>query len=100
MPKIYEYLEFTFFLHPNDHLPLHCHVKSAGCESKVDISFESGVVSEVSFVAIKGKTPIPQKDRPKIKKFIISYGSAIAFKWFQFSILKQPITSEKITTRL
>jgi hypothetical protein len=100
MPKIYEYFGIIFLINSNDHLPLHCHIRIDDTEGKAVMHFYKGVLTSVEIENVTGIKPIDKKYHKDIKKFIKYYANGIALKWFQYSILKQEVVNEKITTKI
>lgn len=100
MPKIYEYFGLIFLIHNNDHLLIHVHIQQAEYESKAELIYDDGELTDVVFRKIKGKKPLPASSRKDADLFIRQYHLAIVEKWKTIMILNQKPPFERITQKL
>ena len=90
MPKIYRYINFILFFYANEHLPIHCHIKKEQREVKAEITYENGKLV-VTFIKIKGKTILTDKEIGVIEDFIKWKHLQIVEKWKSFFVFgKKP----------
>lgn len=102
MPKIYEYFGLIFLLHTRGELghPVHVHIKYAETESKVEIKYSDGKLSQVQFKRVKGFSQIPLSKQREAKEFIKKYHHQISEKWFELFIKKHIPKFEKVTRKI
>lgn len=100
MPKIIEYFGLIFAFYSEDHLPVHVHAKYAEFESKFDIIFYDGKLEKIVHKKIRGKEPLPSKQRNEAIKVIASEVDFINQSWFEFFQLKKQIKVKKITKKI
>lgn len=100
MPKIYEYFGIIFFLHPNDHEPIHAHAISGEYETIFELHFENGKLKEIKTRKKKGKKHLPKAKMEQAKAFVEEFAVKIAEKWYRFYVLKEVLTPEKINKKV
>lgn len=100
MPKIYEYLGLIFFFYANEHLPIHVHVSFAEYESKFELEYENGKLSEIKVSKVKGRLKLSAKEEKEAMKFIKKYHEGIVEKWTKFFIQNKKVSCEIINTKI
>jgi hypothetical protein len=106
MPKLYEYLGYTFLFYSNDHRPTHVHVQRNDKEMKVEIENEQGEqqdnkgINIVIFKKIKGSHVFDSGEKKEIALLINTYREDIFKKWNRFFFEKKPISPLKINKKL
>lgn len=98
MPKLYEYLGIVLFFYSNEHEPIHVHGKYNGRETKAEIRFWNGRISEI-LLKDKGQGLEPAK-RKDFEQFVRANADEIVEKWVDYFIKKKPISPKIITRRL
>lgn len=61
MPKLYEYFGLVGLFYSNEHDPIHVHGRYENREAKAEIIVENGIITEVRFVHVKGKSELKHK---------------------------------------
>jgi hypothetical protein len=100
MPKVYEYLGLIFFFYANEHLPIHVHVSLAEFESKIELTYENGILSEINILDVKGRQPLPAKELAEAVKFVKKYHEGIVEKWTNFFVKNKKVKCEVITKKI
>jgi hypothetical protein len=106
MPKLYDYLGYTFFFHTNEHRPKHVHVEKGDKQMKVEIENEQGEQKDtkgmfiVSFKKVKGFDVFSGKEKREITLLVNSYREDILKKWHRVFFLSRAITPIKINKKL
>ena len=100
MPKVYEYLGLIFFFYADEHLLIHVHVSLAESESKIELIYENGALSEVKIQEIKGREPLPSKDLNEAVKFVKKYHEGIVEKWTDFFVRNKKVKCEVINQKI
>ena len=84
MPKIYEYFGLIFHIYTRkEHNPVHVHITYAETESKVELEYINGKLSDIIFKKVKGFEQIPESKQRDAKAFIKKYHADITEKWIQ-----------------
>jgi Domain of unknown function (DUF4160) len=100
MPKLYEYFGLIIMFYANEHEPIHVHGKFQGGESRAEIIVLNGVVSEIRYSAVAGRSPLSINEIRYFEEIISARASDIIAKWIDFFVLHKSITPERITKRL
>ena len=100
MPKLYEYFGLTIMFYANEHEPVHVHGKFQGRESRAEIIVLNGVVSEIRYGAVIGRSQLSINEMRYFEEIISARSDDIIAKWIDFFVLHKPITPERITRRL
>lgn len=100
MPKIFEYMGLIFFFYANEHLPVHVHVSLAEFENKFEIEYESGKLKKVKAIAVKGRLPLPVKDKKEAVRFVEKFHRQIVEKWTEFFVLNKKVSCEVIKQKI
>ncbi len=100
MPKLYEYFGLIIMFYANEHEPVHVHGKFQGRESRAEIIVLNGVVSEIRYSAVVGRTPLGANEMRYFEEVITARAEDIIAKWIDFFVLHKSITPERITRRL
>ncbi len=80
----------------NDHEPIHVHGKSQGRESKAEIIFDRGKLSEIRYLNVKGKRQLNPSELKNFKELVDLKVYEIRKKWIDFFIDNTPIECENI----
>jgi hypothetical protein len=100
MPKLYEYFGLIIMFYANEHEPVHVHGKIQGRESRAEIIVLNGLVSEIRYTVVAGRTPLDIKEMRYFEEIVSARADDIIAKWIDFFVLHKPITPERITRRL
>ena len=100
MPKLYEYFGLIVMFYANEHEPIHVHGKCQGRESRAEIVLINGVVHEISYTAVTGRSPLELNEMRFFQELVTVKAEEIVQKWIDFFVLHKSITSERITRRL
>lgn len=100
MPKLYEYLGLIVLFYSNEHAPIHVHGKYQGKESKAEFHIVNGIVVEVVFMPVRGRTPLEGKELQKFKLVVEHFKQDIVKKWVDFFVLNKEVKCEYINTKL
>ena len=100
MPKLYEYFGLVFLMFSNEHSPIHVHVRYGANESFLELIIVDGEVVEVIFRKLSNKRPLPPAQQREAEVFVKAMAREIARKWNEYFVLKQHMTSERITKRI
>ncbi|WP_100627690.1 DUF4160 domain-containing protein [Algoriphagus formosus] len=100
MPKIYEYLGITFFFYSNEHEPIHVHARKGEFESKAEIIFEKGVITEIILTNVTGRKALKGKDLNNLKFFLEKFAESIVVKWVDYFVYHKEIKFERINQKL
>jgi hypothetical protein len=100
MPKLYTYLGVVVMFYSNEHEPVHVHGKSQGRESKAEIVFRGGKLSEIRYVKVRGKCQLNRAELRDFKDLVEVKAYEIRNKWIAFFVDNKPIECENITGRL
>ena len=100
MPKVYEYLGLIFFFYANEHLPIHVHVSLGDFESKIELTYENGILDSINILVVKGRQPLPDKELAHAMKFVKKYHEGIVEKWTNFFVKNKKVKCEIITKRI
>lgn len=98
MPKLYEYLGIVIFFYSNEHEPIHVHARHNGRETKAEIHFTNGRITEV---VLKDKGPgLDSKKRKEFEEFVQIHAEEISEKWVDYFVKKKPIAPQVITKKV
>lgn len=100
MPKIFEYFGLIFYFYSNEHEPIHVHVKHGDKESIFELILMNGELERIDIREKIGMEPLSGKDQRIVEEFIRKYSKNIIQKWVKFFVMKQPVKSTNITTKL
>ena len=100
MPKIFEYLGFTFLFYANDHLPVHVHVQFGEFESKIIFAYEEGKLKSLVYKNVKRKIAIPSDKQKEVNKFLKKYHSRVVEKWNDFFVYNKTVKCEVINKKV
>jgi Domain of unknown function (DUF4160) len=100
MPKLYEYFGLIVLFYSNEHTPIHVHGKFQGRESKAEIIYENGKLTEIRILNVKGKIPLDDKNKKKLKLLVETYHMDIIQKWMDFFVYNNKIEAVKISKKL
>ena len=100
MPKIFEYFGLIFYFYSNEHEPIHVHVKHGDKESIFELILMNGELERIDIREKIGMEPLSSKDQRIVEEFIRKYNKNIIQKWVKFFVMKQPVKSTNITTKL
>lgn len=100
MPKLYEYFGLVFLMFSNEHSPIHVHVRYGANESVLELIIVDGEVVEVIFRKLSNKRPLPPAQQREAEVFVKAMARDIARKWNEYFVLKQHVSSERITKRI
>ena len=96
MPKIYEYLGIIIMFYSNEHEPIHVHGKYQGFESKADFIIINGDIVKIEVKSVKGKRPLPTKEKIEFKNFVEKLKNEIVQKWVDYFVYHKSIICIKI----
>lgn len=100
MPKLYVYFGLVVMFYANEHEPVHVHGKSQGRESRAEIILINGVIAEIRYTGIIGRTPLNTQELRFFQEIVTVKADEIVSKWIDFFVLHKSITPERITRRL
>lgn len=100
MPKLYDYFGLIVMFYANEHEPVHVHGKSQGRESRAEIILINGVIAEIRYTGIIGRTPLNIQELRFFQEIVTVKADEIVSKWIDFFVLHKSITPERITRRL
>jgi len=100
MPKIYEYLGFSFFFYSNEHEPIHIHVSNANGQSVFELILDNRELVDIRVRNKKGVKPLPAKDEKIAKEFIAKYYKNIIDKWVRKFIYKEEVKTTRIHKKI
>jgi hypothetical protein len=106
MPKLYEYIGYTFFFYTNEHKPRHIHVKRGEKLMKVELEDEQGNQKSskgtliVLFKKIKSFKNFNSKEKREISRFVNNFREDILGKWDKVINEKKVISSVKVNAKL
>ena len=98
--KIYEYLGLIFFFYANEHLPIHVHVSLAEFESKFELEYVNGKLSNIRVEKVKGRLSLPSYEESEAVKFIKKYHEGIVEKWTKFFIQNKKVSCELVNVKI
>ena len=84
----------------NEHEPVHVHGKSQGREAKAEFIIINGVIDEINYSNVAGRTPLQPNEMRYFKEIVSNKSDEIITKWIDFFVLHKSISSENITRRL
>ena len=84
----------------NEHEPIHVHGKSMGRESKAEIIFRQGKLSEIRYINVRGKRRLNPSELQSFKDLVNAKAYEIRKKWIDFFVDNNPIECENITRKL
>jgi|SRR5690242_4171061 len=99
MPKIYQYLNYSIFIYPNDHLPVHVHIAIQERQVKAELIWKNQQF-EVHFKRIKGYAPLTNTECNDVAIFVRKYEKKIKEKWDKIMYYNQSVKAEVINKRL
>ena len=100
MPKLYDYFGLIVMFYANEHEPVHVHGKSQGRESRAEIILINGVIAEIRYTGIIGRSPLNTQELRFFQEIVTVKADEIVSKWIDFVVLHKSITPERITRRL
>ena len=100
MPKLFEYFGLVVMFYSNEHEPVHVHGKFQGRESRAEIVLVGGVVEEINYTSVAGRTPLDTNEMRFFQEIVGAKADEIVSKWIDFFVLHKSIASERITRRL
>ena len=100
MPKIFEYLGIIIMFYSNEHEPIHVYGKYQVYESKAEFIIENGIIIDIKFKSVKGKSPLPKKELKEFKIFVNKFKNDIVQKWIDYFIYHKSIQCIKITGKV
>ena len=100
MPKLYEYFGLIIMFYANEHEPVHVHGKCQGRESKAEIIVLNGIVTEMRYSDVAGRTPLEFREMQYFKEIVSARADDIVQKWIDFFVLHKSVRPERITGRL
>ena len=99
MPKLYEYLGLIILFYSNEHEPIHVHGKYQGTESKAELIIKDGKITEIRYVAVKGRKPLSGNALNNFKAVVESHAEEIIQKWIDYFVLHKSIQSYRLVDR-
>jgi len=98
MPTIFEYLGIFIRFYSDDHEPIHIHALYQDAVVKVSFYIKNGVISKITYSAVKGEfSTSKMKD---LKDFIEIYKYQIILKWNEFYAWNKKIKKQSITKKV
>lgn len=90
----------VFFFYANDHIPIHIHVSFGEYESKIELHYENGKLTNLTLLNVKARKSLPQKDLSNAVKFVKQYHEGIVEKWTTFFVKNKKVKCEIITQKI
>jgi len=84
----------------NEHEPIHVHGKLQGRESRAEIILVAGVVEEIRYTGVAGRSPLDTNELRFFQEIVTAKADEIVSKWIDYFVLHKSISSERITKRL
>lgn len=84
----------------NEHEPVHVHGKFQGPESRAEIVLVGGVVEEIDYTSVAGRTPLGTNEMRFFQEIVEARADEIVAKWIDFFVLHKSIVFERVTMRL
>jgi Domain of unknown function (DUF4160) len=100
MPKLYEYFGLIVMFYSNEHEPVHVHGKFQGRESRAEIILVNGVVHEIVYTPVAGRSPLANSELRYFQELVTAKADEIVAKWIDFFVLHKSVSPERITKRL
>lgn len=96
MPKLFEYLGIIIMFYSNEHEPIHVYGKYQGYESKAELIIVDGKIVNIKIKDVKGKRPLPSKEKKEFKNFVDKFKEDIVQKWIDYFVYHKSIQCIKI----
>jgi hypothetical protein len=100
MPKLFDYFGLIIMFYANEHEPVHVHGKCQGRESRAELMIENGVVTEIRYQDVTGRSPLEPSEMRLFEEIVSVKAEVIVQKWIDFFVLHKRINSENISRRL
>ena len=100
MAKIFEYMGIVVLFYSNEHNPIHVHGKFQGFESKADFVIVDGKVIDIVISHVKGKRPLPRKEKKEFGILVEKFKNEIVQKWVDYFVYNKTITCVTIEGRV
>jgi hypothetical protein len=100
MPKLYDYFGLIIMFYANEHEPVHVHGKCQGRESKAEIILLDGIVTDVRYCGVTGRSPLDFRETQYFKEIVSARADDIVQKWIDFFVLHKSVRPERIIGRL
>jgi hypothetical protein len=79
---------------------MHVHAKCQGRESKAELLFEEGVLTDVRLSDVRGKEPLAPSELGNLRDLVEHFGDDIARKWVDFFVFHKRVAPMRITRRI
>jgi hypothetical protein len=100
MPKLFEYFGIVVFFYSNEHEPVHVHGRYQGRETRAELIVENGKVVRITYVAVRGRRPLPSEKLKDFKELVEHFSSEIVQRWIDYFVLHRPVQPQKISRRI